>query len=509
MIPTVYTPQSLPHPSCPSRAARSRLGSHVVLVLALASVLALPACSDTAVVVALQLNRKVPEALDAVCLQVASRERERFARRFSVVGLTNTTPTLTVEQGDDSIQDFELLLRGEVSRQPVSTNRLSLSFSAGEIRTQNVLVDPCKTRRGARFVDAGRLSTKTPSVVVAIPAPQVRGDLVLAIAPGEAGRYGLARSEERVVQLSEGVPLPTASAVFGAVPLNVIGQAEGRDCDLDVLVLTDGRPELWIHQDGVFSRSAATLLTGAWSSAAVGDLRAGGGVDIALGGEQGLALLLDNKQAGGSYTIVDTILPTKPMVSALVVAHLDEDGQPDILVGTKAAADVVLINDAQGRAEFTQTQVAGLTDASTDTKALAVADIDRDGRPDVVRADAAGVTILRGGGSLGFPTTLPLPSGLDTSGVTQIIAEDLNSDCTIDLVLVRPKGTHVLYSTYDDAGVGSLELAEIKTREGAALSPLASRAAVADVNGDGIRDLVLAGDTGNPQLGSYWLEQQP
>lgn len=466
------------------------------------------ACSDTAVVIELAFTRKIPEALDAVCLQVATRGQERFARRVSVVNLSRTTPTLTVEQGDESVPGFDLLVRGELSRQPVSTNRLDIRFESGSISKRSVKVDPCESRRGGRFEDAGRLSTLTPAAVVAMPGTQVRGDLVLAIAPGKAQRFGLPRDQGSVVELRDGLPAPSGSPVLGAVALNVIGENEERDCDLDVLVLTEARPELWIHQDGAFTRSTATLLTGAWPVAAVGDLRAGGGVDIALGGAQGLALLLDNNTAGGSYSVVNNLLPSSTPVSALVVAHLDDDGNPDLIVGTESGADIVLLNDPQGDAVFTQAQVTGLTDTPSATTALAVADIDRDGKVDVLRATANDVQILRGTQTLVLDQTLAFPADVQLDGVTQILVDDLNNDCTPDIVLVRPQGTQILYNSFN-AGSGSLEVADIRDPSGNPSAPRASRAVAADVNGDGIRDLVLAGDTGAAELGSYWLEQLP
>ncbi len=492
MIPSPYTPR------------RSTFGVAMVLLAGLFGL----ACSDTAVVVQLQLNRKIPDALDAVCLQVASANRERFARRVSVLNLRSTTPTLTVEQGDERVPGFELLLRGEVSRQPVSFNRLDISFSPGEITQERVDVDPCGDRKGGSFEDAGLFSIETPAAVVAMPATQVRGDLVLAISASKAGRFGLPRDETNVAELRGGLPIPNGSPILGALALNVIGEAEGRDCDLDVLVLTEQRPELWIHQDGAFTRSTTILREGAWPVAAVGDLLVGGGVDIALGGVQGLALLLDNNIAGGSYRIKEDLLPASTVVSALVVAQLDDDGNPDLLVGTKSGVDVVLLNDPQGKADFEKASVVGLTDGPSATTALAVADIDRDGKIDVLRATATEVKILRGTGALAFDDTIAFPPSVELSGVTQIIADDLNNDCTADIVLVRPEGIQILYNTYSK-GSGTLEPETVTNPKGEPVDPGASRAVVADVNGDGLRDLVLGGDTRNLRLGSYWLEQRP
>lgn len=490
---------SLPH----SHPRLSRLASGTSLFL---TALLLTGCSDTAVVLALEFTRKIPEDLDRVCLQIAEGGRQRFAKSISVVNYKASRPTLTVEQGDSEPAGFEYLLRGERRGLPVSWRRESVRFIQGEIRRLSVR-DEDRDRKGARFINGGRLSVDEGSVLAAVPTTATQGDMVLSLTGAGSQHFGALQDYEYRDLDGQFLLPPAPQKPIGALVLNVMSDAvfgapEAGDCDMDVLVLGEDRPQLWVQQDGNFKASGATLLQGAWTAAATGDLKRGGRADIVLGSVAGVALLIDT--GGASFEIVQNPgLSQAPQVAALAVGLLDGDEAPDILIGTPTGKDILLSNDAQNLAQFTQVDHVGLTDADEQTVALAVAHLAGTDfqSMDVIRATKTGVQVLLN--KIGtFEMADLLPVGLDYSGVTEILARDLNQDGTIDLVLVRPAGSHVLYNT------GSRENPSYQPAPmDANVNTHASRVVAADLDGDGLLDLVFGGDTSAIVGGTYWIRQ--
>lgn len=489
---------SLSHPQ-----SRPSASSVALFLLAL---LAPVGCSDTAVVLALEFTRKIPEELDALCIQVSHAGRQRFAKSISAVTYKASRPTLTVEQGDSEPPGFDLLLRGERAGLPVSWRREGIGFVTGEIRRVSVQ-DQDQERKGARFINGGRLSVDDGSVLAAMPTTATQGDMVLSLTGTRSQHFGALQNND-YGDLADQFLLPSPpQKPIGALTLNVqsdavFGAPEAGDCDMDVLVLGEDRPQLWVQQDGNFKPSGATLLQGAWTAAATGDLKRDGRADIVLGSVAGVALLID--KGGASFEIVQNPgLDPAPKVAALAVGLLDGDDAPDILVGTPAGKDILLSNDAQSSAQFIQVNVPGLTDTDEQTVALAVAHLAGSDfqAMDVIRATSTGVQVLLNkGGS--FVAADILPTGLDYAGVTEIIARDLNQDRTIDLVLVRAAGSHVLYNT------GSRENPSYQSApRDADVNTYATHAVAADLDGDGLLDLIFGGDTSAVGGGTYWIRQ--
>ena len=170
-----------------------------------------------------------------------------------------------------------------------------------------------------------------------------------------------------------------------------------------------------------------------------------------------------------------------PTPHSIAVADLNHDGNPDLVVADLNGSVSVLLGDGTGGFGFPISFSAGDSPSS-----VAVADLDGDGIPDLIVADYSlsganpGVAVLpgRGGGFFGAPTFYaagPAPTVLATA--------DLNHDGLTDIVVVNNNGqVDVLLGT---AGGGFAPAVAYDA------GPYPTSVSIADVNGDGTLDLVV------------------
>jgi hypothetical protein len=123
--------------------------------------------------------------------------------------------------------------------------------------------------------------------------------------------------------------------------------------------------------------------------------------------------------------------------------------------------------------------------------AVSAADVDRDGDADLVVAGGATVTLLRNDGTGRFQQDGAAIPGDTATDATTLALGDVSGDDNPDLFVGQRGGAPIRLLVNDSAGTGSFEAAP------AALPALAietTSASIADVDGDGHRDLVVVGD---------------
>lgn len=181
--------------------------------------------------------------------------------------------------------------------------------------------------------------------------------------------------------------------------------------------------------------------------------------------------------------------------NSVAAADVNGDGIPDLIVANACESSTncnnggigVLLGNGDGTFQPAVTYNSGGADATFVT----VADVNQDGKPDLVVANANtdSVAVLLGNGNGTFQPAVSYSStGWDTYGVA---VADLNGDGHQDLVLANlltVEGTQGSVSVLMANGSGGFEPG-VSYGAGAADT---WRVVVADVNGDGIPDLVLA-----------------
>jgi hypothetical protein len=238
--------------------------------------------------------------------------------------------------------------------------------------------------------------------------------------------------------------------------------------------------------DGTFQAAVAYDSGGSWfyfrsQAVAIADVNGDHKPDlvVANSGSNTVGVLLGN--GDGTFQPVVTYFSGNSHPDSLAVADVNGDGRPDILVANECSDNVcdstvgVLLNNGDG----TFPPVATIYGSGgRGAMGLAVADVNHDGKPDVLVAEGV-VGVLLGNGDGTFRPAVAHNSGGNATSVT---VADLNGDGNPDLVLAG-FGVSVLLGN----GNGTFKSAVIYD---GGLDPRS--AAVADLNGDGRLDIVVA-----------------
>ena len=175
---------------------------------------------------------------------------------------------------------------------------------------------------------------------------------------------------------------------------------------------------------------------------------------------------------------------------AIAVADFNGDGRPDVAVANNRDGNVsVLLGNADGTFQTAVDYGAG-----TAPKSIAAGDFNGDGRTDLVVANAMSnnVSILLGNGNGTFQTAVNYAAG---STPQSVVTGDFDGDGKLDLAVANQslgKGTKI--SVLIGNGDGTFRpLVGYPAANPSAI-------AVGDMNGDGVLDLVVANNSANMQV---------
>jgi hypothetical protein len=229
----------------------------------------------------------------------------------------------------------------------------------------------------------------------------------------------------------------------------------------------------------------------------VGDFNGDGKVDVIAGSplapndnyHSSLTVLLGH--GDGTFSESVTTLPFAGL-SALAVSDFNFDGKLDLAITTYPASVQILSGNGDGTFQPPVSYASTLDNVATDTTGIAVTDLNSDGKPDLV---------ISGTGNGGNAVQLFVNNGtglfssgpeydLGGSEFAPIVAQDFNGDGNVDVVLGSDisgnQGGDGSLSVLLGNGNGTMQAATTFSQTLGTVYAAIS----ADVNGDGIPDLV-------------------
>jgi len=255
--------------------------------------------------------------------------------------------------------------------------------------------------------------------------------------------------------------------------------------DVAVINVSSGTVSIFLGQgDGTLQVVPATLPTGVYASRiAVGDFNGDGKLDLAVTniGSNTVGIYLGN--GNGTFRAPTTVAPGLAPLG-LAIADLNGDGRPDIVVTNASSGATVgqtvsvMLGNGDGTFAPRVTYATGV-----DPEAVTIADVNGDGRPDLVVANYSDSTIsvLLGNGDGTFAPRLTFATGFRPNLVRAV---DLNGDGKLDLVVVNSFGISIMLGRGDGTFATAVNLSLGITPNGLAIG---------DFNGDGLLDIA----TGN------------
>ena len=276
---------------------------------------------------------------------------------------------------------------------------------------------------------------------------------------------------------------PPATFAVGPHPIALAVADVGRHGKLDLIVgdnSKDGISVLLGRGDGTFQTRKRSGSVAYVTSVALVDASLNGTPDIlAISGQQ-LAFL--ENRGGGSFNAAafsDGQFFAFPY--PLAIADLNRDGKLDVISGNDFLG--LTIGLGNGKGHFSPFFPASRPDGFAQN--VAVADIDRDGIPDLIASSLAsshtGTNVFRGRGDGSFDSTPLLTAG--APGVP--LVADLSFDARPDLIVTRGSEIAIYLNKYPQPFAAPVVLTA-----GHGVTALV----VADVNRDGKPDLVVAED---------------
>ena len=291
------------------------------------------------------------------------------------------------------------------------------------------------------------------------------------------------------------------------------------DGKLDIIASTSGDclPDPCINHvivllgngDGTFQPPISFPSTYDTITLAVADVNGDGKPDLLvnnsfvnpdLSGDGGVTVFLGN--GNGTFGDAQSYDSGSPAAVSMTMGDLNGDGKADVVIGHENNKIAVLLGNGDGSFQAAQTYDSG---AFAGVEGVAIADVNGDGKPDLIATDEcptspchkAAVSVLLGNGDGTFQAAQLDGIGLHLGAfVAAVASADVNGDGIADLIVGddtpgSPEGSPVGVLL----GKGDGTFSDLRYYTGASIG---ISLAVADVNGDGKPDVLIGSQCFSP-----------
>jgi gliding motility-associated-like protein len=295
----------------------------------------------------------------------------------------------------------------------------------------------------------------------------------------------------------------TGAALADGAAVTQLWQVAAADLDgdgkLEMITLNNGENKVFIRTNTgsvgniAFGASNSYTLVGMPNAMAVADIDGDGRLDIvvALSNPQNNLIVLRNTGDLSTFTVSSSFaVGANP--NSIAVADINADGRPDVVTGNGSNANLsVLENNSSGAGtiSFAATVSLPLT-GSVFANSVSISDMDGNGKPDIVTSASGGgnhkVVIYPNTGNAGDAiSTGTFGTAQETvvSNLTRMAVGDLDGDNLPDILLTYASGNSILTLV----NTGSFSFNQTSRN----LGHVTSFISIAELNGDGKPDMLV------------------
>jgi hypothetical protein len=248
---------------------------------------------------------------------------------------------------------------------------------------------------------------------------------------------------------------------------------------------------------------AAGLPTGSAPRAvAIADFNGDGRPDIATANQaaNNVSVMLNQTAPGGGLAFTATTFVVGDTPLAIAVGDVNGDGRADIAVADYVDGSAAVLVNNMGPGAITPLFAPAVSFAATgNCSGIAIGDLNADGKADLAVSNASANTVsllLNTTGGGGPPTFAAAVSQDALTAPLGVTMGDLNGDGRADIV-VAGSGSGALAVLRSTSAPGATALDRTQSFNSPAAGSLPRAVAIGDFNGDGNPDLAVANGSGN------------
>ncbi len=235
----------------------------------------------------------------------------------------------------------------------------------------------------------------------------------------------------------------------------IVAIADMNGDGLPDLVSADGNLSLFLQTASGSFANPISLLAGGADWVALGDLNGDGIPDVAVTVGSALEVLLHTgAKSATTYAAPVTVYTGTPVgamggVNRLAMADLNGDGANDLIVtdmgpaGGAAPSVVVLLQDVTHPGQFLPA-VSYPTASGSQPQSVVVADVNGDGLPDIIVGGSSAVSVLLQ--KPGSPGTFMAATNYAVTDANEVAVADINGDGLPDIIIATG-ATHPLVNS--------------------------------------------------------------